>query len=294
MLVPNVAAPSVCVSTWSRDDWPLLLSRIVDPPDELWTLGTREAVLAPCIAIVGCRRATPLALRCAHDLARDLAGSGITIVSGLAFGIDAAAHRGALETGRTVAVLAGGVDRVYPASHDWLGRAVVERGFLVSEFPPGTAPRKHHFPRRNRIIAGLSIGVVVVEAPETSGALITARCALDAGREVLVVPGPAAGGRNRGGHLLANDGARLVEHADDVLAALNLGAPGRVVAAGPPPPDDPALRALVPGEPAELDDIVARSGLPAPAALARLATLELDGWVERGPGGRFVRVARKW
>lgn len=293
MLVPSADASSVRVSTWIADAWPPLLTRIVDPPDELWTLGPREAALAPCIAIVGSRRASPVSLRLAHDLARDLAASGISIVSGLAFGIDAAAHQGALEVGRTIAVLGAAVDRVYPAAHDWLARAVVERGFLVSEFPPGTVARKHHFPRRNRIISGLSLAVVVIEAPEASGSLITARCALEQGREVLVVPG-APGGRYRGGHLLVNDGARLVEHADDIRAAVNLMAPGREPAAGPPPADEPVLRALVPGEWAELDDIVARAHLAPPAVLARLATLELEGWVERGPGGRFVRVARKW
>jgi DNA processing protein len=271
-----------------------LLTRIVDPPDELWTFGLRDAALAPCVAVVGSRRAAPPALRIARDLARGLADAGVTVVSGLAFGIDAAAHEGALEAGRTIAVLPGGVDRIYPATHDWLGRAVADRGFLVSEYPPGTAPRTHHFPRRNRIISGLSLAVVLVEVPETSGALITARCALEQEREVFVVPATPAGGRNRGGHLLVNDGARLVEHAGDVLAALRLVAPGRDVTRGAAPPDDAVLRALIPGEPADLDDVVRRVGRPAPAVLARLATLELEGWVERGPGGRFVRLARKW
>lgn len=294
MLVPSALPPSVRVSTWTRDQWPLLLTRIVDPPDELWTLGARDAALAPCVAIVGSRRAAPPALRIARDLARSLADAGVTVVSGLAFGIDAAAHAGALDAGRTIAVLPGGVDRVYPVTHDWLGRAIVERGFLVSEFPPGTAPRKFHFPRRNRIISGLSLAVVLVEVPEASGALITARCALEQGREVFVVPASPVGGRNRGAHLLVNDGARLVEHAGDILASLNLVAPGQEVASGASPPDDPLLRALVAGEPADLDDLVRRVGRPAPVVLAGLATLELDGWVERGPGGRFVRVARKW
>lgn len=293
MTAPLTCADDPCVSTWSPADWPPLLTR-VEPPDTLWTRGPREAAIAPCIAIVGSRRASSPALRHAHDLARDLAASGITVVSGLAYGIDAAAHTGALEAGRTIAVVACGLDQTYPAAHDWLARAIVGKGMLVSEFPPGSPPLKHHFPRRNRLISALSLAVVVSEAPETSGALITARWALDQGREVFVVPGPAAGGRNRGGHLLANDGARLVESATDVLAALNLRRVGQDVPAGDPPPDEPVVRALVPGEPAELDDLVRRTGLPPPAVLARLATLELGGWVERGPGGRFVRVARKW
>ena len=294
MTEPLAPAAVMCVSTWNQAEWPPLLARMGDPPGTLWTRGAREAAIAPCIAIVGSRRATPAALRHAHDLARDLANSGVTVVSGLAYGIDAAAHTGALEAGRTIAVVACGLDRTYPAGHDWLARAIVDRGFLVSEFPPGTPPLKHHFPRRNRLISALSIAVVVAEAPETSGALITARWALEQGREVFVVPGPPAGGRNRGGHLLANDGARLVESADDVLVALNLRRVGAQVAAGDPPPDEPVLRALVPGEPADLDDVVRRVHLPASTVLARLATLELGGWVERGPGGRFVRVARKW
>ncbi len=287
-------AAAMCVSTWNPADWPALLARIEHPPETLWTRGSLDAAIAPCIAIVGSRRATPAALRHAHDLARDLANSGVTIVSGLAFGIDASAHAGALEAGRTIAVLACGLDRTYPAAHDWLARAVVDRGFLLSEFPPGTPPLKHHFPSRNRLISALSIAVIVAEAPETSGALITARWALEQGREVFVVPGPPAGGRNRGGHLLANDGARLVESADDVLVALNLRRTGAELPAGEPPPDEPVLRALVPGEPADLDDLVRRTGMPVATVLARLATLELGGWAERGPGGRFVRVARKW
>lgn len=294
MPVPPMRAAAVCVATWNPPEWPPLLTRIADPPDALWVRGSRDAAIAPCVAVVGSRRATPAALRHAHDLGRDLAASGVTVVSGLAYGIDAAAHAGALETGRTIAVVACGLDRTYPAAHDWLAQAIVERGFLVSEFPAGTPPLKHHFPRRNRLISALSLAVVVVEAPEASGALITARYALDQGREVLVVPGPPAGGRNRGGHLLVNDGARLVESAVDVLAALNLVRAGMDVPSGAPPPDDAVLRALIPGESADLDDVVRRVRLPPSAVLARLATLELEGWVERGAGGRFVRVARKW
>ena len=286
--------PQRAIVTLGDALYPASLLETADPPLLLHLQGRVELLTADSLAVVGSRNPTRQGTDNARDFARHLSQAGLTIVSGLALGIDGAAHEGGLlGPGSTIAVVGTGLDRVYPAAHDWLARAVVERGFLVSEFPPGTVARKHHFPRRNRIISGLSLAVVVIEAPEASGSLITARCALEQGREVLVVPG-APGGRYRGGHLLVNDGARLVEHADDIRAAVNLMAPGREPAAGPPPADEPVLRALVPGEWAELDDIVARAHLAPPAVLARLATLELEGWVERGPGGRFVRVARKW
>jgi DNA processing protein len=217
-------------------------------------------------------------------------------VSGLARGIDAAAHEGALSCGRTIAVLGSGVDVVYPAEHAGLASRIAAAGAVVAELPPGTSPQKHHFPLRNRIISGLSLAVVVAEAAERSGALITARLALDHGREVMAMPGAVAGGRNRGAHGLIRDGALLVESAADVLDALRLLPRADPVNREPATalPDEPVLRLLTPGVPMELDVLAARAGLPVPTLLARVASLELEGWLERVPVGRIVRVARKW
>jgi DNA processing protein len=186
------------------------------------------------------------------------------------------------------------VDRVYPPEHDALAQRIARAGAVVSEFPPGTSPRRHHFPLRNRIISGLSLAVIVVEASEQSGALITARTALDQGREVMGVPGLVAAGRNRGTHGLIRDGALLVETAEDVLAALRLLPRADLPAPPQPPPDDDLLAGMVPGEPLETDALARMSGLDTPSLLGRLSRLELDGWVERIPGGRIVRLARKW
>jgi DNA processing protein len=208
------------------------------------------------------------------------------VVSGLARGIDAAAHQGALDAGgRTVAVLGSGLDRVYPREHLPLARAIEASGAVVTEFPLGTAPWKGNFPRRNRVIAGWARATVVVEAGGRSGALSTARAALDEGREVLAVPGhpscPAAEGTNG----LIRDGAALVRGAEDVLRELGLDAP-----AGPAgPPADPVLAAFKRGVPAGVDEIQERSGLPLPAVLVRLAQHELSGAVVRLPGALFVR-----
>jgi DNA processing protein len=173
---------------------------------------------APAVSVVGSRSASSAALVIARQLATTLAGWGFVVVSGFARGVDAAAHLGALDRGTTIAVLGNGIDVVYPPEHGRLADRVAERGALVSEFPLGTPPRAGHFPRRNRIVAGVSLGVVVVEAGETSGALITSRLALEQGREVMVFPGLALSNRNRGGHALIKDGALLVENADDVRA----------------------------------------------------------------------------
>ena len=274
--------------------YPPLLARIADPPTLLWVRGEPAVLGQACVAVVGSRAASPGGLLAARRLAGDLAASGAIVVSGLARGVDAAAHEGALSAGRTVAVLGCGADRTYPPEHDALAERISRSGAVISEFPPGTAPQRHHFPLRNRLISGLSLAVVVVEAAERSGALITARTALDQGREVMGVPGPVTGGRNRGTHGLIRDGALLVESAEDVLAALRLLPRSDVLPPLPAPPDDEILAALVPGEPVELDALARQTGLEPPGLLARVSGLELDGWVERVPGGRIVRLARKW
>jgi DNA processing protein len=220
----------------------------------------------------------------ARQLSTDLVAAGVVVVSGLARGVDAAAHVAAVAArGRTVGVLGSGIDRIYPPEHRDLARDMEGAGAVVSEFPAGVPPLPHHFPLRNRIISGLSTAIVVVEAPEKSGALITASAAADQGRDVLVVPGPATGGRNRGGHLLIRDGAKVVESAADILQELGSQGSGaltpRSVAGLWPETTDFTV-----------DDVAALTGETAQLVLARLLDLELSGRIQRIGGGRFIRV----
>jgi DNA processing protein len=283
---------------FSEAAYPPMLAAIVDPPPVLWIRGTSAALGPPAVAIVGSRAGSPYALAVAEQLAADLASRGIIVVSGLARGVDSAAHRGALSAASTVAVLGSGVDVVYPREHADLAREISVNGALVSELVPGTPPQQRFFPMRNRIISGLSRAVVVIEAGEKSGSLITARSALDQGRDVLAVPGSVLNGRNRGGHGLLRDGAKIVESADDILEELGFQAPGRCVsrsgcpsAAGMPSrPPDPVLGCLPPGEPCNLDVIADRSGVAVPRLLPRLLELELQGLVRRAGSGCFVRL----
>ena len=214
---------STNISAISRGDvrFPTALEAIHDPPETLWITGDVDALRAPSVAIVGSRAASPYALEVARRLGADLARRNVAVVSGMARGVDSAAHRGALEGGGiTIAVFGCGVDVIYPPEHRGLAARIVERGALVSEFPPGTPPLRSYFPQRNRIISGLSLAVVIVEAAEGSGSLITADFALEQGRTVLAVPGNVLGGRNFGAHALLRDGAKLVECADDILEEL--------------------------------------------------------------------------
>lgn len=308
----------------SSPAFPPRLRDIPEPPPRLWIRGRPEALARTAVAIVGSRRASPTSLDIARRLARDLAGAGLAIVSGLARGCDAAAHQGALDAGGcTVAVLGSGIDVLYPPEHAGLAEAIAATGAIVSEFPPGMPPLPNNFRQRNRLISGLAHGVIVIEANEKSGSLITAGFALAQGREVMVVPGTVVAGRNRGGHQLIRDGAALIETAEDVLAVLvaavpPLGgqreraalcaadgrAPLRGEAAAPPAerreassaaegraPDDPVWAALDPVDGQDLDALTARTGLSGPAVLVRLADLELGGLAVRRPGGRFVRSA---
>src|SRR5262245_56684830 len=215
------------VLAWFDARFPALLGAITDGPPALWYQGQLNALDGPMVAIVGSRAASAVALETATRLAADLASRGITVVSGLARGVDSAAHRGAMKTGRTVAVLGSGLDRMYPPEHVDLAREIAEQGAVVSEYAPGTPPFHSNFPMRNRLISGLSRAVVVIEASENSGSLITASCALEQGREVMAVPGNVLTGRNRGGHALIRDGAKIVESADDIVEDLGLGS-GRV------------------------------------------------------------------
>ncbi len=287
---------------WPDRRYPALLAAIPDPPPVLWLRGDADALGGPAVAVVGSRAGTVYAREVGRGLGADLASRGVIVVSGLARGVDSAAHRGVLAAGgRTIAVLGSGVDIVYPPEHAGLADGIVRRGLLVSELPPGTTPRPKYFPLRNRLISGLSRAVVVVEASERSGSLITARLALEQGREVMAVPGNVLSGRNRGAHALLRDGARIVETADDVCEELGLetaagAAAGAAPAAGdggrPPETRDAILRHMDAGEVYGVDDLAARSGLDSASLLARLTDLELQGRVARAGAGQFVRAER--
>ena len=200
--------------------YPALLRQTVDPPLLLWVWGDVALLEAPAVALVGSRNSTSAGREVAFHLGADLAAAGVVVASGFARGIDAAAHRGALTTGRSIAVLGCGLDQPYPSDHGPLGRDLAATGALVSEFPPGAPPFAHHFPLRNRTLSGLCRAVVVVQARERSGSLITARLALEQGRDVMAVPGDVRTGAYAGGHALIRDGARLVERAADILDEL--------------------------------------------------------------------------
>jgi DNA processing protein len=285
------AAASCTRALFRKDpEYPAALSHIADPPPVLWVRGNPQLLARVSVAIVGSRAGTPYALQVAERLGADLAVRGVAVVSGMARGVDSAAHAGALAAGGiTTAVLGSGADVVYPAEHRSLAAQIAARGTLVSELVPGTEPRAEFFPRRNRIISGLVRAVVVIEAGEKSGSLITARCALEQGREVLAVPGNVLSGRNRGGHALLKDGARLVESADDILEELGLPAQADVSSSVVP---DPLSGWLPAGEPVDIARISSDSGLATAQLLPRLLDLELQGVVRRAPGGRFIRVGK--
>jgi len=275
------------------DAYPRLLRCIPDPPIVLWGLGQLDCLHQPIVSVVGSRNATPVGLAIAQRLGRGLAEAGVVVASGLARGCDAAAHRGALAGGgQTIAVLGSGVDVIYPAGHATLAASIQAAGVVLSEFPPGMPPLPSHFPLRNRIISGLSRAVVVVEASELSGSLITAKAALEQGRDVLAVPGNPASGCYRGSHALIKDGARLVETVEDILEELNWRSPstGRDSSPAKCLPGDGLLASVGPGEAVTVDDLAARTGRPAGELMADLASLELAGKLSRLPGGCFTRI----
>jgi DNA processing protein len=281
--------------------YPVALTYLVDAPPVLYVRGRLEPADAQAVAVVGMRRCSLYGRDQAERLAGGLARTGFTIVSGLARGIDAAAHEGCLAAGgRTVAVLGNGLASVYPQEHRRLADAVAERGALVSEFPMETGPRAENFPRRNRIIAGLSLGVIVVEAGRRSGALITARLGAELGKEVFAVPNRVDAPGAAGAHALLKDGAKLVESAADVIdefAGLDLSAPAEADAPRQQTldlkanlsPDEARLVEVLDGEPTPLDVLSQRSGLEAHRASATLTLLELKGLVRALPGGRFLK-----
>lgn len=287
------------VLTEAHREYPRLLCEIQDPPGVLFVKGTLRPEDALAIAVVGTRHASQYGLCQAERLAGSLAQAGLTIISGLARGIDAAAHRGALNAGgRTLSVLASGVLNVYPPEHERLAAEVEAHGALLSESPPRAEPLAGTFPQRNRLISGLCLGVVIVEAADRSGALITARHAAEQGREVFAVPGRADSRTSRGCHRLIRDGAKLVETADDVLEEL-----GPLVEATPR--DDGTLvhhpaelmlneleqkvLAAIGAEPTSIDQVVAQSGLPVPRVLSTISVLEMRRLVRRLSGTTVIR-----
>lgn len=271
------------------DDYPPLLAAIPDAPIALFVSGRRETLRVESIAVVGARRCSAAALTAAYAFGRDLSLAGLCIVSGLARGVDAAAHRGALESGRpTVAVLGAGHDHVYPAQHRGLAAEIAACGAVVSEYPPGTRPRKQNFPERNRIVSGLARAVVLIEAGERSGSLITARLALEQGRDVLAVPGSPETGRSRGCHRLIQSGAALVEDARDALDWLGIPIPMPIEQAQDASTPD-LVRWLSGDVVTAIDALVERSGWPVERVLETLVELELAGFVMPLDGG-YIRV----
>ena len=278
--------------TWPDADYPDPLRETADPPALLYGKGRRELLQQNCLAIVGSRNATAQGEANAEAFAQVLSEAGITIVSGLALGIDAAAHRGGLRgAGSTIAVVGTGLDRVYPARNKALAHEIAEKGLLLSEFPLGTISAPGHFPRRNRIISGLSHAVLVVEAALGSGSLITARLALEQGREVMAIPGSIHSPLSKGCHALIKQGAKLVESAQDIAEELAWPAPAvKAAADGHPPGNDPVLRHLG-FDPVSLDQLAEGSGLTVEALSAKLLALELEGLVAQLPGGRYQRLS---
>jgi DNA processing protein len=265
-----------------RSELPPLLGAIHDPPSRLYLRGAGEPELltAPAVAVVGARACSPYGAQVARMLGRELAAAGVVVVSGLARGVDGEAHRGALETqGHTVAVLGCGIDRDYPAVHASLARSIAERSLIVSEYEPGVEPAAWRFPARNRVIAGLCVATIVVEARERSGALITADFALDEGREVFAVPGEITSSLSAGTNALLRLGATPLTAVSDVLESLGIERPE----AAPVQLGEVAM-ALLARLPAGVDELVRASGLTAAQVAAALAELELAGVAAEGDG----------
>jgi DNA processing protein len=311
---PSVMTAQGNLIAIADDGYPARLRAIADPPAVLYCEGRIEPKDRQAVAIVGARRATPYGLQATETLARELSGAGFTVVSGLARGIDAAAHRAALEAGgRTIAVLGCGLDMTYPPEHARLREEIAGCGAVLTEFPAGTAPKPSHFPQRNRIISGLALGLVVVEAAEDSGSLITARRALEQGREVFAVPGSIDAPLSRGPHGLIKQGAKLVETVDDIieellpqlirtplgqdLAATEAAGASKRRSVLPKAkelpnlsPEERLLLDQMSRDPLYLDDLTERSGLTPAGVAGILLGLELKDLVRQLPGQRYYRL----
>lgn len=294
------SAPNHYILPLSSPHYPVLLREIPDPPPLLFVKGDITLLNNPQLAIVGSRNPSPVGAEISHAFARDLAGYGLTITSGLALGVDAAAHYGALAAnGHTIAVTGTGLDRVYPAAHRALAHTIADHGALVSEFPPGTEAKPHHFPRRNRLISGMSLGTLVTEAALRSGSLITAHQALEQGREVFAIPGSIYNPLARGCHALLRNGAKLVEEINDIIEELGHFLPTRPTT----PPEQQKGKRTATGldqrqqmvinnlgfEPTAMDRLIERTGLTADALSTILLTLELAGHVVATSGGHYMR-----
>jgi len=272
--------------------FPAALLETADPPLLLYAQGRLDLLDKPALAIVGSRNPSAQGIDNARAFAEHLSRAGIAVVSGMALGIDAAAHEGGLAgSGSTIAVVGTGLDRIYPPRNRSLAHRIAEQGLLLSEFDLGMPPLAENFPQRNRVIAGLSRGTLVVEAALPSGSLITARQAIEAGREVFAIPGSIHSPQSRGCHALIKQGAKLVDSADDILGELNWApvSPAEQRQTASPPADDAALIDALGHDPVTLDALLARTGQSAAALTARLLELELDGHVARLPGGLYQR-----
>lgn len=298
--------------TWLQDEqnhlitladatYPQQLLEITSPPAILYAKGNPQLLNTPCIALVGSRNATPQGEKNAEVFSENLCSQGITVVSGMALGIDGAAHRGALKAnGATIAVVGTGLDIVYPAKHKALAHQIASQGLILSEFPLGTPSMAQNFPRRNRIISGLSLGCLVIEANIDSGSLITARLATEQGREVFAIPGSIHSPLSKGCHQLIKQGAKLVESIDDVLSEIHLDSSKNKASSVSPngliperaniSPEANAVLALMGFEPIEFDNMMTLTGLTASALSTMLTLLELDGKICHLQGGKYQRI----
>jgi DNA processing protein len=293
-VMERLAGHGITALTWHDPAYPPRLKEIYDLPPVLYVRGRLTAADEWCVAVVGTRRPTPYGRQVAEEITYGLAANGICVVSGLARGVDSIAHRTALEAGgRTVAVMACGLDIVYPPEHAGLAREIMERGALVSDYPPGTEPRGEFFPRRNRIMSGLSLGVLIVEGDVKSGAMITARLALEQDREVFAVPGSVFSVQSRGPNQLIQEGAKLVHRVEDVLEELNLTmVPQQIEMKESMPATDTeaALLRHITREPVHVDEVCRESGLPIATVSSVLAMLELKGLVRQLGPMSYVRA----
>jgi DNA processing protein len=287
-------AAGIQVLTWDDQDYPMYLKEIPDPPPVLYARGDLQARDQWAVAVVGTRRLTSYGRHVTRQLVADLVSNGVTIVSGLARGIDGVAHQAALETGgRTLAVLGSGIGRIYPPEHRNLAQRIAQQGAVLSDFPPDTSPEPGNFPRRNRIISGLSLGVLVIEAGAKSGAIITARFALEQGRDVFAVPGNINARASLGANRLIQQGAKLVLDAGDILEELNMTMVEQHVAvqmALPETQEEAHLLQMLSDQPCHIDELSRAAGLPVAQVTSALTMMELKGMVRQVEGMHYVRV----
>ena len=295
--IERIEAAGIQVVTYASPLYPQSLKRIYDPPPLLYCQGSLTPADAAAVAVVGSRSASDYGRRAASDICREIALAGLTVVSGMARGIDSIAHAAALAAkGRTIAVLGCGVDIVYPPENKKLYERIAENGAVLSEYGMGAKPSAYNFPARNRIISGLSLGVLVVEAGMKSGSLITARVALEQGREVFAVPGSIYSFKTKGSHSLIRSGAKLVEGAADIFEELQLGAVSRAAEAPEADglselePEQQRLYGLLQESPVHIDDLILQSKLPSGQLSSLLLELELSGFVQQLPGKRFAKM----